>query len=134
LNGKSSSCPISTKTSRTPRRIQGNAEIATRGQRFLAQLDPTDNNDPTLRINTLTTLSDPETVLHGIREAMLVKSPALGRFTLRDILITSGKFSAPASSDEKPAEEFVMLDFSVVIDEIGSKPAFTAEWLQPESN
>ncbi len=68
------------------------------------QLDPADNNDPTLRINTLSTLYDPETVLHSIREAPLVNSSALGRFSLRDILITSGKLSLPASSDEKAVE------------------------------
>ena len=68
------------------------------------QLDPDDNNDPTLRINTLTTLCDPETVLHSIREAMLVNSPALGRFSLRDMLIASGKLSVPTSSDEKAVE------------------------------
>lgn len=65
------------------------------------QLDPADNNDPMLRINTLTSLCDPETVLHGIREAILVNSTALGRFSLRDILITSGKLSLPAGSDEQ---------------------------------
>jgi type VI secretion system protein ImpA len=68
------------------------------------QLDPDDNNDPTLRINTLTTLYDPETVLHSLREAILVNSPLLGRFSLRDILITLGKLSLPASSDEKAVE------------------------------
>lgn len=68
------------------------------------QLDPADNNDPTLRINTLSTLYDPETVLHSIREATLVNSSALGRFTLRDILITSGKLSLPTNSDEKAVE------------------------------
>ena len=68
------------------------------------QLDPDDNNDPTLRINTLSTLYDPETVLHGIREATLVNSSALGRFSLRDILISTGKMSLPASSDEEIAE------------------------------
>ena len=68
------------------------------------QLDPADNDDPTLRINTLTTLYDPETVLHSIREATLVNSSALGRFSLRDILITSGKLSLPTSSDEKAVE------------------------------
>ncbi len=68
------------------------------------QLDPADNNDPTLRINTLTTLYDPETVLHSLREAILVNSPLLGRFSLRDILITLGKLTLPASSDEKAVE------------------------------
>jgi type VI secretion system protein ImpA len=65
------------------------------------QLDPADNNDPTLRINTLTSLYDPETVLHDIREATLVNSTALGRFSLRDILITLGKRSLPTGSDEQ---------------------------------
>lgn len=65
------------------------------------QLDPADNNDPTLRINTLTSLCDPEIVLHSIREATLVNSTALGRFSLRDILITLGKLSLPAGSDEQ---------------------------------
>lgn len=68
------------------------------------QLDPADNNDPTLRINTLTALYDPETVLHSIREATLVKSSALGRLSLRDILITLGKLSLPTNSDEKAVE------------------------------
>ena len=68
------------------------------------QLDPADNNDPTLRINTLTSLFDPGTVLHSIREAILVNSTALGRFSLRDILITSGKLSLPAGSDEQAIE------------------------------
>jgi len=68
------------------------------------QLDPADNNDPTLRINTLTALCDPVTVLHNIREATLVNSSALGRFSLRDILITLGKLSLPTGSDEKAVE------------------------------
>ncbi len=68
------------------------------------QLDPADNNDPTLRINTLTSLCDPDTVLHSIREATLVNSTALGRFSLRDIFITLGKLSLPARSDEQVIE------------------------------
>jgi type VI secretion system protein ImpA len=68
------------------------------------QLDPADNNDPILRINTLTSLCDPEIVLHSIREATLVNSTALGRFSLRDIQITSGKLSLPAGSDEQVIE------------------------------
>ncbi len=65
------------------------------------QLDPADNNDPMLRINTLSSLCDPEAVLHSIREAILVNSTALGRLSLRDILISSGKLSLPAGSDEQ---------------------------------
>ena len=68
------------------------------------QLDPADNNDPTLRINTLVALCDTDTILHGIREATLVKSTTFGQITLRDILISLGKFSLPASANEQAIE------------------------------
>lgn len=67
------------------------------------QLDP-DDNDPTLRINTLLTLCDPAAILHHVRESILVKSTAFGKISLRDILVAQGKFSLPADSDETPAE------------------------------
>ncbi len=67
------------------------------------QLDP-DDKDPTLRINTLTQLADPVTVLHSIREAPLVEVKGFGRISLRDNLIAQGKLSVPAGSDEQPAE------------------------------
>ena len=68
------------------------------------QLDPANNNDPTSRINTLSSLYDPETVLHSLRETTLVNSTKLGRFSLRDILITSGKLSLSAGTDEQTIE------------------------------
>lgn len=63
-----------------------------------------DNNDPTLRINTLLALCDPDSVLHSIREATLVKSTAFGKITLRDILVALGKFSLPTGAKEKPID------------------------------
>ena len=68
------------------------------------QLDPANNNDPTLRINILSLLYDPNTVLHSLREATLVSSTKLGRFSLRDILITSGKLPLSAGTDEQAIE------------------------------
>lgn len=68
------------------------------------QLDPNDNNDPTLRINILASLCDPNTVLNSVRESILVKSKVLGQFSLRDILIATGKLSLPSGSDEQPIE------------------------------
>lgn len=68
------------------------------------QLDPADKNDPTLRINTLISLCDTDTILHSIRESILVKSKAFGQISLRDILVSLGKFSLPASSKEQPLE------------------------------
>jgi type VI secretion system protein ImpA len=67
------------------------------------QLDPEDNNDPTLRVNLLVSLCDPEFMLRSIRETPLVSS-RLGRFSLRDIQLTTGVVKLPAGSKETVAE------------------------------
>lgn len=54
------------------------------------QLDPHDDNDPTIRINTLMNLCDPIEVLKVINEIPLVGSPVFGNFCLRDIQIAEG--------------------------------------------
>ena len=54
------------------------------------QLDPEDDNDPTLRVNTIVALCDPATTLRALRETPLVTSRVLGRFSLRDIQIAAG--------------------------------------------
>jgi type VI secretion system protein ImpA len=62
------------------------------------ELDRSDNDDPTYRINTLTTLCDEGTLLRELREAPIVASRAMGRFSLRDV-------EQARESSEKPAEE-----------------------------
>ncbi|MDG4553640.1 MAG: type VI secretion system protein TssA [Candidatus Competibacter sp.] len=64
-------------------------------------LDPDDDNDPTLRINTIVALCDPETTLRDLREAPLVSSRALGRFSLRDIQVATGVLTPVAGDDEE---------------------------------
>jgi len=64
------------------------------------QLDPEDDNDPILRVNTIVTLCDPETTLRGLRETPLVSSRALGRFSLRDVQIANGLLT-PVIADEQ---------------------------------
>ncbi|MFO7641506.1 MAG: type VI secretion system protein TssA [Candidatus Competibacteraceae bacterium] len=66
------------------------------------QLDPDDNNDPTLRVNTIVALCDPETTLRALREMPLVSSRTLGRFSLRDIHIVTGVLTPVAAKE--PAE------------------------------
>lgn len=63
------------------------------------QLDPEDDNDPTLRVNTIVALCDPETTLRALRETPLVASRALGRFSLRDIQIAAGLLT-PVATDQ----------------------------------
>ena len=61
------------------------------------QLDPDDDYDPTLRVNTIVSLCDPETTLRDLREIPLVESRALGRFSLRDIHIAAGLLTPTAA-------------------------------------
>jgi len=66
------------------------------------QLDPEDDNDPTFRINTITTLCDRDALLNSVREAPLTNSRGLGRFGLHDIQVAKGELSAPEDGDEPP--------------------------------
>jgi type VI secretion system protein ImpA len=59
------------------------------------RLDPEDDNDPTMRVNTITALVDPGTTLRALRTIPLVAS-RLGKFSLRDIEIASGESHADA--------------------------------------
>ena len=67
-------------------------------------LDADDNNDPTLRVNSLLSLAASDGVLKTLREVPLVASKTLGRFSLRDIRIASGKQPAPAGLAEPPKQ------------------------------
>jgi type VI secretion system protein ImpA len=68
------------------------------------QLDADDNNDPTLRVNSLLSLAAGDGVLKALREVPLVTSKTLGRFSLRDLRIASGKQPAPAGLAEPPKQ------------------------------
>ncbi len=68
------------------------------------QLDPDDDNDPTLRVNVLQSLADEDTMLRSIRAVPLTDSRMLGRFGLRDIGIASGQLRPPENAEEPPAD------------------------------
>lgn len=59
------------------------------------ELDPDDDNDPTLRVNTIAALCDPERMLAALRAAPLVQSRTFGRFSLRDMQQASGELPSP---------------------------------------
>lgn len=63
-------------------------------------LDHEDNDDPTMRLNALAPLADPETFLRELRGTYVVASPQHGRVAIRDLLIAENKL-APAA-DETP--------------------------------
>lgn len=54
------------------------------------RLDPDDANDPTMRINIVTSLCDQEGMLVAVRNTPFVVSPNLGRFGLRELAFASG--------------------------------------------
>jgi len=54
-------------------------------------LDTSDDNDPTERINVLSTLADPTIVITPLRDAPLLRSPTFGTLALRDIELAEGK-------------------------------------------
>jgi len=66
---------------------------------FHPKLDPDDNNDPTIRVNTLLNLCGKETMLQPAREIELASAKGLGRVSFRDYLIAEGKLPAPESLD-----------------------------------
>jgi type VI secretion system protein ImpA len=61
-------------------------------------LDHEDNDDPTMRLNALGPLADPETFLRDVRSAYLVASPQHGRVAVRDVLVVENKL--PAGPDD----------------------------------
>ena len=66
------------------------------------RLDPDDDNDPTLRVNTLVALCHPDATLRGVREAPVVRSRTVGSFSFRDYLIATGEIAGPKSADPPP--------------------------------
>lgn len=75
------------------------------------KLDPDDDNDPTLRINIVSALIDPEATLRNIREMPLVVSRIVGRFSFRDMQIAAGVLKPIVAKDDKtPLPEQAMID------------------------
>lgn len=70
------------------------------------QLDPDDDNDPTIRVNTIASVCDPTSMLRFAREAPLVKSRGMGTFSYRDVLIASGELPPPAEG-AKPEQSSI---------------------------
>jgi len=64
-------------------------------------LDPEDGLDPTMRLNVLAPLADPDTLLHDVRSIVLTGGAEHGRLSMRDALIVLGKL--PAGSDIVPS-------------------------------
>jgi type VI secretion system protein ImpA len=73
------------------------------------QLDEEDDNDPTLRMNSLTPLNSRDVFIRSLDRAVLVSSKALGRFSLRDIRLASGEVKLP-DGDDTPVPDPAHID------------------------
>ena len=70
------------------------------------QLDPEDDNDPTLRANALFRLQDPSWVMRVLRDIPLVTTPQTGPVSWRDISIFEGTIEVEEGV-EKRTEAFI---------------------------
>lgn len=65
------------------------------------RIDADDDNDPTMRLNALGALIDPDGILRELRQAHVIPPSMAGRVTVRDVLIAAGKL--PAVADASPS-------------------------------
>ncbi|MTI00416.1 type VI secretion system protein TssA [Roseibium sp. RKSG952] len=75
------------------------------------QLDPDDDDDPTIRINAVLGLADRASILSSLRGAALTESRAFGRFGLRDVLIADGELSPPSETADVPTPQVIAAAF-----------------------
>jgi type VI secretion system protein ImpA len=66
------------------------------------QLDADDDNDPTIRVNTLVGLCDINEVLTPLKKTPIVSSRTAGRFSRNDYGIASGELPFSGRDDDKP--------------------------------
>ena len=85
-------------------------QIESRWDHVHPQLDPEDDNDPTLRANALFRLQDPANVIRPMRDLVLATSPQTGPIRFRDLAIFRGTIE-PEPGKEKPTEALIRAAF-----------------------
>jgi type VI secretion system protein ImpA len=68
------------------------------------RLDP-DDGDPTFRANALLDFANPDTFLKFLRSTPFVSSRSVGRFSLRDYRVATGKITLAEGAEEAPPTE-----------------------------
>lgn len=66
------------------------------------QLDADDDNDPTFRINAVSSLAGQDTIIRALRMTPLTESRAFGRITLRDMMIVDGEIAMSEAGENAP--------------------------------
>lgn len=70
------------------------------------QLDPDDDNDPMLRLNTMQMLNDHSLITHALDRVKLVELKGMGQFGVREVELAQGK--------ETPVEGEEVTDLNVI--------------------
>jgi len=65
------------------------------------QLDADDDNDPTVRVNSIMSFCDPASVIRALRVTPLIRSRGFGPVSYRDIAIASGELSPGNGAGEQ---------------------------------
>lgn len=81
--------------------------VSARWDSIHPQLDPDDDFDPMLRVNSLATLVDGATVLRELRDTVVLHLPGLGPLSIRTLELASGELAAP---DGQTAVSLAMLE------------------------
>jgi len=68
------------------------------------RLDPDDDNDPTLRVNSIGSLVDNGTMILPLQRTPIVRSRVAGNFSHRDIGIITGEFPRPDEDTDETIE------------------------------
>ncbi|MDM5175650.1 type VI secretion system protein TssA [Massilia sp. DJPM01] len=63
------------------------------------QLDPSDDMDPTLRVNSLAMLADGDAVAGAVKEMLLVTLPGVGALTVRELDVANGDLAPRPGTD-----------------------------------
>jgi type VI secretion system protein ImpA len=79
--------------------------LETRWDEIHPQLDPEEDNDPTLRANALLRLAHPGDVLRFLRTMPLARSARIGQYSWRDVGIATG--SIESNEEPKPSEPVI---------------------------
>jgi type VI secretion system protein ImpA len=82
------------------------------------ELDEDDDNDPTMRVNSILALADNDTVLRSLKQAPLTDSRTFGRLSLRHISVASGEITPPADMENVPDMQSVSAAFQDTDDEL----------------
>lgn len=102
--------------------------LETRWEKIHPQLDPDESNDPTQRNNILLGLCDFDKMIQPINRIPLIESRTFGQFSLRDVLIASGKLSVADVEDELPESAQIEAAFKEVdLDVLQAKSSIVAD-------